>query len=649
MKKRRFKKRIWIPIVVLLLAIYPLYITVFVSDIPITQPNVNFKPVGNLELKQDTLINHWGDFLPVESGRFVVKEDRESAASNHIEIYFRRFKTSASQPMSPIIFLAGGPGTSATEIGKTQYFYLFKELSKYADVILLDQRGVGQSIPNLHCRNFLETPTDIVKDVQEEILKDLVNKGKECAASFTDMGIQLQAYNSYSSALDIEDLRVALNYEKVSLYGYSYGTELAQFYIREFEKRVDKAILAGSLAPDHGLKLPFEVEQQFKKMDSLIKLDKKLSKYIPDFIELVKSTHKDIQSTPKYIQVPMQDAFDDDFPEKSIGAFVAFFRPTWNMTLTDDHLQMIVAENIGKDSWISRFPSFYYKIAHDSLQEVGNGLRNFRGRRLPNALFFTANAHSGYTDERWATSVAQGESSYLSHFGISYGRYPEVYQSFGIEKVTGMNSPVFSKVKTLLISGTLDGRTPMNLSDVIAERFPNNYRIVVENTGHNGLLNNEILEGVKGFLQDSLKTNVTIHKPIEFKNPVPFQYAIKDTIVNQVKEKGARAGIALYKELYQKYNSVDDYIFDFTPNPFYAVASDFIEEQNYKEIIELLSYLIAIYPEDALLYDYLSVAYFESGDTDKAAFCSQKALEINQFDGNAHIMLSRITSLKEAQ
>ena len=403
MKKIRIKKRVWIIAIVVVFVFYKLYNLVFVSDIPITKPNVNHKDARALELVEDTLHDQFDNpLIVIERGRLVVNEDRTDDLSNRIEIYFERMKRQSNTSYAPILFLAGGPGSSATAIGRTEYFYLFRELSKYTDVILLDQRGTGNSIPNLSCRNALDSPTDITANAQVLILDDLVKKCMECANELSDMGIKLNAYNSYESVLDIEDLRQALGYDKISLYGYSYGTELAQLYIKYFEDHVDRTIMAGPMAPDHGLKLPLEVQEQFEKMDSLIKLDPKLSKYIPDFLELVRQTHNDLRTNPKFVQIPFQDAFDqDETSERIIGDLIAKIQPTWDMTLTDDHFQMMVSDNIGKDSWIRRFPSFYYDISKDSLRDIGNMLRNFRRRRMPNALFFTANAATGYTNERW--------------------------------------------------------------------------------------------------------------------------------------------------------------------------------------------------------------------------------------------------------
>ena len=640
------RKKIWIPAIILAGLLIYLYNLVFVSDIAFTEPNVNDKKVDSLAIGSTILSNKWADTMTVDSGRLVIKETRSDANSNHIEVSFIRIKSTAEKPLSPIFFLAGGPGSSSTSVATTNYFYLFKELSKYSDIVLMDQRGTGGSIPNLDCRNFLETPKEITTNVQRQILNDLVRKCKECADEFWGMGINLNAYNSAESAKDIDDLRNALGYNKISLYGYSYGTELAQIYIKKFRNRVDKAILAGSLAPDHGLKLPSEADYQFQKMDSLIKLDPKLVKYVPDFARMIKSVHRELQKDPKFIQVKVQDALDDDasFVEKRLVNLVSTVNPHFEMFLTQDHIQMMVADNIGLDRWISKFPSFYYRMSQGEYDEVGLMLRNFSRRRLPNAIFFTVNAASGYSEERWQMSQSQSDTSLVSHFGLSYGRYPEVYNAFGVEEINDMNDPVLGDTKVLFIGGSLDGRTPPNLTDVLTRRFPNHYRIMVHNAGHNNLLNEDIKDEIILFLQDSLKANINTQVKLEFDNPVPYQFDISEIIKTTLDTQGVNETIKFYDELYDEFINVEDYVYEFKANPFYNVVDKLIEDQNYIDAITLLEYVITKYPEDNYLYVYLSLAYQKSGDKTNAKKNAETAQKLDYFDGNAHIILNQLNN-----
>jgi len=621
------------------------YFMLFVSDVPITVPNVNEKPLGNLEIQETVLINAWGDVADIEAGKLVVPENREDlAGSNHIEIFFCRFKTANPTPVAPIFFLAGGPGSAGTSIGTTKYFYLFKELVKYGDVILIDQRGTGNSVPNLNCRNNLKLPTDITENVREALLAELENKIAACGAELNNMGIQLASYTTRESTNDLEALRTALGYQKITLYGYSYGTTLAQDYIGRYEQNVEKAILAGPIAPDQNLKLPFDVQKQFQKLDSLAKLDKRLSKYVPSYMDLMSGIHQKFKSNPELVLLPLKDALDDDAPliqEVAVSA-VSAVKPAWDITITDDHLQMVVAQHIGSDRWLGRFPAFYYQLSQGNYREVGNMVRNFRRKRLPNALFFTVNGATSFSEERWKTSKLQGERAVLSDFGISYGRFPNVTQAFGIEKQPSFNDPISSNTKMLLIGGTLDGRTPISNLDTLSKRFPNSTKIIIENGGHNNLIDNTIMDGIVSFIIDSVQRDITITRNVAFLNPVPYKYSMSDTLRRAIENRGVEEALQLYNQLEEEYGQVADYIFDFGEHTLNTVAYSLMEVGKLEDAKSILVFATQKFSESYNLYNSLAEANLKLGDSISAKTNLKKAIIRNFFDGYSQTLLHQL-------
>ncbi len=609
-----------------------------------TQPNTNDLAIGSLNIQEEILINNWNEPLPVIMGSLIVPESREEKIVNHISIGFIKISTQNPKPLAPIFFLPGGPGTPGSDIFRSDYFYLFKKLSEYADIILLDQRGTGRSIPNLSCRNSLALPTNITENIADQLFNNVLEACQECAEEFVKMGINLQGYNSLESAVDIEDLRKALGYESITLYGYSYGTVLAQHYIELFRDRVTNAILTGPLTPDLGLKLPNEVQRQFLGIDSLLKYDTKANKYVSSLTSLMERVHDDLQERPKFIEIPLMDAVsgDDGAIPTAIFKTISIFKPNWKITLTKTHLQMMMAQYIGLDRWIRRLPSFYYQMNEGSYQPVGNILRNFRRQRLPNALFFTVNGTAGYDPQRWADAISNEEANLLSHFSISFGRYPEINKAFKISKIPGLNDPIQSDVEILLIAGSLDGRTPLCNTDTLIRRFPNHKIVRVVNAGHNDLMDEDIMLDIIKFLKSELAFSDTLNRPIEFDAIVPHKFSILDTIDKIRRTDGIQAAIDTYQVIYKNYKDQDDYLFDLSEGCLNSYGYQLLALKELDDAIEIFKLNSEIYPERYNVYNSLGEAYLAANDSNQAERCFKKAIDLNYFDGYSHGLLYRL-------
>ena len=83
-----------------------------------------------------------------------MREKLSDPNSNVIELAFVRFKSTATNPGPPIVYLAGGPAYGSR-------FPLFMALREIGDVIAFDQRGTGYSKPNLGCGDQLAMPLDV--------------------------------------------------------------------------------------------------------------------------------------------------------------------------------------------------------------------------------------------------------------------------------------------------------------------------------------------------------------------------------------------------------------------------------------------------------------------------------------------------------
>ncbi|MBT8220023.1 MAG: alpha/beta fold hydrolase [Bacteroidia bacterium] len=637
----------WIKYVVLVALLgFGCYIAYFLflhNEIPQTKANVNDQPLDQLTLANSTFTNRWGDDMEVEIGSIVVPENRTIVQSNHISISFIRIPTSNPNPGSPLFFLAGGPGTPASSLFQRSYFYVFKKLREHADVVLIDQRGTGNSIPNLRCRNVMAMPMKGSGNWEKDMLDDILQKCTECANEFKGMDIDLKGYNSKESSEDIDKIREALEMEQISLFGYSYGTSLGQHYVSMFPERVDRLILAGPTAPDLGLKLPKDLESQFEVMDSLISADPKMRKYISSFTHLMRDQHQQLKAQPLEMRLPLMDAVggDDGFVFSTIFRIISFFKPYWKLTLSDTFMKVMMAQNSGRSSWTQIMPRYYYQLSQGEHQRLGNYLRNFRRQPMPNAIFFTVSASTGYTEERRRMATEKRDDAIVSHFDISFGRLPEVAEAFGITRIEELDEPVRSDKDVLLIGGTLDGRTPLSNLDTLYNRFGRAQKIIVQNGSHDDLVDSEVLELIMQFLDGDTLGNMKLHRPFTFLPPVNYRYSIVDTLEQIRTSRGIDKVLTRFVEIRNEYLNQDDYYFQIDESSLNNYGYMLLNQDLIEEAEKVLELNTRLFPDSDNVYNSLAEAQIAGGSFSKAVTNLKKAVDLNYLDGYSHSLIRK--------
>jgi len=146
---------------------------------------------------------------------------------------------------SAVIGLAGGPGQAALGLGEFMAKAIGPALSS-RDLVVFDQRGTGESDP-LSCPAF-SSPSEVE---HAHSLGELVGN---CAQQ---IGPARAGYTTQESVEDIEAIREAGGYEKLVLYGTSYGTKVALEYAERYPQYVE-ALVLDSVVPSNGPE-PFSV------------------------------------------------------------------------------------------------------------------------------------------------------------------------------------------------------------------------------------------------------------------------------------------------------------------------------------------------------------------------------------------------------
>lgn len=141
---------------------------------------------------------------------------------------------------APLFHLEGGPGVAAS--GAAEFYMGPGSVYRRArDVVLVDQRGTGGSNP-LRCPALeLRSP---LQDYQP------IDEVAACRRAL-EVRADLTKYSTSFAALDLDRARAALGYDRIDIWALSYGTRLAQAYLKAFAPRVRSAVLVGFAPLDY--------------------------------------------------------------------------------------------------------------------------------------------------------------------------------------------------------------------------------------------------------------------------------------------------------------------------------------------------------------------------------------------------------------
>ncbi len=168
-------------------------------------------------------------------GHLTVALDPSGVAPGTVTLAIRRHRAPVGEARSAIVALAGGPGQSAIPFTE-DFKRVLGGLAATRDLLVFDQRGIGFS-DALSC-HASERP-------------DLfTSTGSFIEACAGQLGPARSLYASEDTVSDIEAIRVAGGYEKLVLYGTSYGTKVAELYAQRFPNHVEGLVLDSVVTPD---------------------------------------------------------------------------------------------------------------------------------------------------------------------------------------------------------------------------------------------------------------------------------------------------------------------------------------------------------------------------------------------------------------
>lgn len=158
--------------------------------------------------------------------------DRSGKVAGSVRLSATR-KVSPNNPTrTAVVAFAGGPGQAAQPFARSFARVLSGGLSN-ADLLVFDQRGTGKS-------SVLQCPALKRSGAIDALVGQCSNQ----------LGARRAFYRSSDSVADLEALRAEGGYEKLTLYGVSYGTKVALEYAAAHPDRVQSLILDSVVLPE---------------------------------------------------------------------------------------------------------------------------------------------------------------------------------------------------------------------------------------------------------------------------------------------------------------------------------------------------------------------------------------------------------------
>jgi pimeloyl-ACP methyl ester carboxylesterase len=171
------------------------------------------------------------DFPDARCSHLTVPLDRSGVDPGTVRL---RLADIGGRRRQVLMYLSGGPGGAGVSemLGVMQSV---PEVAARFRVIGFDQRGTGRS-------GLLRCP-----EIERDVRLSSPTAAQKCAER---LGARRRHYTTPDSVADMEAIRQALGVQKLTLFGISYGTELALEYARAHPDHVARLIVDSVLDPD---------------------------------------------------------------------------------------------------------------------------------------------------------------------------------------------------------------------------------------------------------------------------------------------------------------------------------------------------------------------------------------------------------------
>lgn len=394
--------------------------------------------------------------------QFEVPQDPAKPSDKKIKIHVAVVPSLAPKPEAdPVFFFAGGPGQAASDIGRL--VDALSPLRRNRDVVLVDQRGTGRS-KTLTCDlgDSLKSSGETLEQAFNTSMAQTRVEWKKCVDSLKG---DPATHRTDDFIADLEWVRKALGYEKINVWGGSYGSRVALRYMKLHPAAIRSAVLDG-VAPTT-LRLPNDAlrNSQAELRSVLVACEA---------APACAKSYPNISLRLDELLASLNQA-----PRTAVIAHPATGKP-FNATITDTTLATMLWPLLYLPESARMLPALVSEAAAGNYAPFAAGLYGSSGSVGDAQISIAQRFAVMCAEDMWQQKPdAQERLSSISALFFEFCRTlphgrpaPDFFE------------PTKSSVPTLLLSGSHDPVTPASQAELAMKTLENKKHLVVGGWGH---------------------------------------------------------------------------------------------------------------------------------------------------------------------
>src|SRR5579859_8187814 len=429
--------------------------------------------------------------------KYEVYENRQTRTGRKIALSIMVLPAFTDKPApDPFVPIGGGPGQSAIEAFPGAGY--INTLRQQRSILLIDQRGAGHS-------NLLQCQLKDLNSAQS-IIGDFYDREKlrACRAEL-EKHADLTQYTTSIAADDLDEVRDALGYDKISVFGGSYGTRAGLVYLRRHQEHVRTLTLEGVAPPQYKIPLPFArtIQKSVEHLIDACALDDFCKRSFPHLASEFRTIVDRLEKSPAQLNVRNPVAGKTQQVTLSRGMFLANLRPVLYVP-----------------AFASQFPSMIHHAFKNDWAGYGAAVlaMNTRLERiLARGMSFSILCAEDLPNITETEIKNETEGTALGDFQVRlYQKACQEWPRASIPK--DYLAPIHSEAPVLLISGVLDPATPPEMAEQTAHDLAHSRLISIQEGTHgtgspciDGLITNFVEQGSVEHLDESCTSE--IHLP----------------------------------------------------------------------------------------------------------------------------------------